>query len=138
MKFFTVGGVVRPGDPILDLVPLKDELVVQAHVQPDYVDRISPGTGAELKFPAFNYWGAKAICGTVRSVSHDRIVENDGKNVYFATEIVVDRSTLPPDIDSRLIAGMTSNAIISTGRQTVADYLVRPLFERFEKSMRER
>jgi HlyD family type I secretion membrane fusion protein len=138
MKIFTIGGVVRPGDPILELVPMKDELVVQAQIQPDDVDRVSPGMIAELKFPAFNYWGEKAILGKIRSISRDRIVENDGKNVYFATEIVVDKSTLPPNISSRLLAGMTSNVIISTGQRTVADYLVRPLVERFEKSMRER
>jgi HlyD family type I secretion membrane fusion protein len=138
MKFFTVGGVVRPGDAILDLVPANDELVVRAQVPPDDVDRISPNMSAELKFPAFNYWGDKAIRGTVRSISRDRIVENEGKTVYFAAEIVVDRSTLPPYINSKLLAGMTSNVIISTGPRTVADYLIRPLVERFDKSMRER
>jgi HlyD family type I secretion membrane fusion protein len=138
LKFFTIGGVVRPGDPILDLVPMNDELVVRAQIQPDDVDRVSPDMIAELKFPAFNYWGDKAIRGTVRSISRDRIVENDGKTVYFAAEIVVDRSTLPAYINSKLLAGMSSNVIVSTGPRTVANYLIRPLAERFDKSMRER
>ena len=138
LKIFTIGGVIRPGDPILELVPLKDELVVRAQIQPDDADRVSPNMHAELKFPAFNYWGEKAIRGTVQSISRDRIVENEGKNLYFAAEIIVDRSTLPPYINSRLLAGMTANVIISTGKRTVADYLIRPLVDRFEKSMRER
>ena len=138
MKFFTIGGVVRPGDPILDIVPANDELVVRAQIPPDDVDRVSPNMIAELKFPAFHYWGDKAIRGTVRSISRDRIVENEGKTVYFAAEIVVDRSTLPAYINAKLLAGMASNVIISTGPRTVADYLLRPLAERFDKSMRER
>jgi HlyD family type I secretion membrane fusion protein len=138
MKIFTVGGVIRPGDAILDIVPIKDELVVRAQVQPDDVDRISAGMHAEIKFPAFNYWGEKAIRGIVQSVSRDRIVDNDGKTIYFAAEVVVDKSTLPPQIGSRLLAGMTSNVIILTGERTVASYLLKPLVERFDKSMRER
>jgi HlyD family type I secretion membrane fusion protein len=138
LKVFTVGGVIKPGDPILDLVPVKDELVVRAQISPDDIDRVSPNMSAELKFPAFNYWGKKAIRGTVRSISRDRIVENDGKTIYFAAEIVVDRTTLPPMISGKLLAGMTSNVLIETGKRTVADYLVRPLVERFDKSMRER
>ncbi|WP_342362785.1 HlyD family type I secretion periplasmic adaptor subunit [Terrarubrum flagellatum] len=138
LKIFTVGGVIRPGEPILDIAPVNDELVVRAQVQPDDVDRVTADMGAELKFPAFNYWGEKAIRGKVRSISRDRIIENEGKSIYFAAEVVVDKSTLPPDIRDRLLAGMTANVIILTGRRTVADYLVRPLVERFEKSMRER
>jgi HlyD family type I secretion membrane fusion protein len=138
LKIFTIGGVVRPGEAILDLVPLRDELVVRAQIPPDDADRVSPDMRAELKFPAFNYWGERAIVGTVRSISRDRIVENDGKTVYFAAEIVVDRSTLPEYINARLLAGMSANVLVSTGKRTVADYLVRPLFERFDKSMRER
>jgi len=138
MKIFTVGGVIRPGDPILDIAPVRDDLVVQAKIRPDDVDRVAPGMGAELRFPAFNYWGEKAIRGSVRAISRDRIASEDGKDVYFAAEVVVDRSTLPAAIADRLLAGMTANVLISTGQRTVADYLARPLVERFERSMRER
>ncbi|MBN9062940.1 MAG: HlyD family type I secretion periplasmic adaptor subunit [Rhizobiales bacterium] len=138
MKVFTVGGVIRPGEAVLDIAPVNDELVVRAQILPDDVDRVAAGMEAELRFPAFNYWGAKKISGHVRSVSRDRIVENEGRNIYFAAEIVVDRATLPPDIATRLVAGMTANAIILTGRRTVADYLLKPIVERFDRSLRER
>lgn len=138
IKFFTIGGVVKPGEPIMDIIPSKDELVIQAQIKPDDADRVTPGMIAEIKFPAFNYWGSQVIRGHVRSVSRDRIVENEGKNIYFASEIIVDRSTVPPAIEGRLLAGMSSSVIISTGRRTVAEYLIKPITERFEKSMRER
>lgn len=138
MKVFTVGGVVRAGEPILDLIPLTDELVVQAQIKPDDADRVSAEMNAEIRFPAFNYWGARAIRGTVRSISRDRVVESDGKNIYFAAEILVDRSTLPPTIDGKLLAGMSASVIILTGKRTIAEYLIKPISDRFEKSMRER
>jgi multidrug efflux pump subunit AcrA (membrane-fusion protein) len=65
-------------------------------------------------------------------------VDNDGKTIYFAAEVVVDKSTLPTQIGNKLLAGMTSNVIILTGERTVANYLLKPLLERFDKSMRER
>jgi HlyD family type I secretion membrane fusion protein len=138
MRVFTIGGVIRPGDPILDIVPAKDELVVQAKIRPDDVDRIAPGMKAELKFPAFNYWGGREISGTLRSVSRDRIVGNEGKDVYFAAEILVDKSTLPTRIADKLTAGMTAYAVVATEPRTVADYLLSPLRERFDRSLRER
>jgi HlyD family type I secretion membrane fusion protein len=138
MKVFTIGGVIRPGEPILDIVPSNDELVVQAKIAPDDADRVVEGMQAELKFPAFSYWGSHEIAGTLRSLSRDRIVENEGKDVYFAAEILVDKATLPPSIEKKLTAGMTANVLIKTEARTAADYLLRPLIERFEESMRER
>jgi multidrug efflux pump subunit AcrA (membrane-fusion protein) len=138
MRVFTLGGVIKPGEAILDIVPARDELVIRAKITPDDADRIVPGMKAELKFPAFNYWGSREISGTLRTLSRDRIVENDGKDIYFAAEIVVDKATLPASILDRLTAGMTANVLIGTEPRTVADYLLRPLVERFQDSMRER
>ena len=137
-RFFTVGGVIKPGEAIMDIVPTNDELVIRAKVAPDDADRIVPGMKAELKFPAFKYWGGRQISGTLRSLSRDRIVENDGKDVYFAAEVLVDKATLPASILERLTAGMTANVLIATEQRTVADYLLQPLVERFEDGMRER
>jgi HlyD family type I secretion membrane fusion protein len=138
MKVFTIGGVIRGGEPVLAIVPEKDDLVVQAKINPDDADRITPGMEAELKFPAFGSWGEHAIKGTLRSLSRDRIVENEGKDVYFAAEILVDKSNLPASIANKLTAGMTANVLVKTEPRTVATYLLRPLAERFDRSLRER
>jgi HlyD family type I secretion membrane fusion protein len=138
LKVFTIGGVIRPGEPILDIVPAKDELVVRAKIRPDDIDRVTPGMTAELKFPAFHYWGGDVITGTLRSLSRDRIVDDQGRDVYFAAEVLVDKGTLPAQIDGKLMAGMTADVLIKTEPRTVANYLLRPLVARFEKSMRER
>jgi HlyD family type I secretion membrane fusion protein len=138
LRIFTVGGVVRPGEPILDVVPAEDDLVVRARVQPNDVDRVAPGMVAEVKFPAFHYIGNQIIRGSVKSISRDRLVDEATKEAYFAAEVVVDRATVPETIVRRLTAGMTADVILPTGERTVMEYLVRPLTDRWSKGMRER
>ncbi len=138
LRVFTVGGVIRPGEPILDIAPENDELVVRAKIQPNDADRVTNGMGAEIRFPSFSYWGRDVIRGTVRSMSRDRVVEDQGRDIYFAAEIIVDKTTVPLVILAKLSAGMAAEVLVITGERTVADYLLRPLVERWSKSMRER
>jgi HlyD family type I secretion membrane fusion protein len=138
LRIFTQGGVVRPGDPVLDLVPASDTLVIRAKVSPLDVDRVAGGMGAELRFPSFRYFGSEVVRGEVRTVSRDRLLEPDGQTAYFAAEVAVDRQRIPAEIADRLSAGMPAEVIIPTGARTVMDYLLSPLIERFNTSMRER
>ncbi|MGL4242228.1 MAG: HlyD family type I secretion periplasmic adaptor subunit, partial [Beijerinckiaceae bacterium] len=105
MRIVTEGGVVRPGDPILDLVPASDTLVIRAKVSPLDVDRVMPGMIAELRFPSFRYFGAAVVTGALRSVSRDRLLEQDGQTAYFAAEVAVSREALPPELAGKLTAG---------------------------------
>jgi HlyD family type I secretion membrane fusion protein len=138
LRIFTEGGVVRPGDPVLDLVPDSDTLVIRAKVSPLDVDRVAPGMPAELRFPSFRYFGSAVIRGTLKAVSRDRLLEPDNQTAYFAAEVTVDRAKLPPDIADKLSAGMPADVIIPTGERTVMTYLLAPILERFNTSMRER
>lgn len=138
LKIFTVGGVIRPGDPILDIAPDNDELVIRSKVEPNDADRVSNGMSAEIRFPAFSYWGTKVIRGTVRSISRDRIVDPNGRDIYFAAEVLVDKATMPDEIATRLSAGMSADVVIVTGERTVAGYLLKPFFDRYFHSLRER
>ena len=138
MRIFTVGGVIRPGDPVLDLVPASDVLVIQAKISPLDVDRLAPGMGAEIRFPSFRYFGADVIQGNLRSVSRDRLLEANGRDSYFAGEVTVNRSSIPPEFAPRLTAGIPADVIVPTEPRTVLEYLLNPIFERFNKSMRER
>jgi HlyD family type I secretion membrane fusion protein len=138
LRIFTAGGVIRPGDPILDIAPDNEGLVIKARVNPDDADRVANGMAAEIRFPGFRYWGNTVTRGIVRSVSRDRVVENAGKDVYFAADVVVDAATIPPEIRSRLTAGLAADTIIVSGERTVAAYLLQPVTERFARSMRER
>ena len=142
LKIFTIGGVIRPGDPIMDIVPSSDVLVVRAKVMPIDVDRIVPGDVVEVRVPQFVRFELKPIMGSVRSISRDSIQDTPGPTgqvqPYFAIEVTVDRASIPDDIRDRISAGMTVDTIIRTQERTVLSYLVAPLRNRLAKSMRER
>jgi S-layer protein transport system membrane fusion protein len=142
LKIFTIGGVIKPGDPILDIVPLSDTLVVRAKVLPVDVDRILNGEAVEVRVPQFMRYEPKPIMGVVRSISRDSVTEatptGAAAQPYFAVEVAVDRASIPEELRERLIAGMTVDTIIRTQERTVLSYLIAPLRNRLAKSMRER
>ena len=142
LKMFTVGGVIKPGDPILDIVPLSDTLVVRAKVLPIDIDRVLTDESVEIRIPQFMKFELKPIMGVVRSISQDSIIEAASpagpSQPYFAVEVAVDRNAIPEDIRDRMIAGMTVDALIRTRSRTVLSYLVAPLTNRLSKSLRER
>jgi HlyD family type I secretion membrane fusion protein len=138
LRIFTIGGVVRPGDPILDIVPLSENLIIRARVSPLDADRVTAGMKAEIRFPSFRNLGLPVITGNVQAVSRDRLVDEATKDPYFDAQINVDRKNLPDAIVSKLSAGMPAEVVIPTGERTVFAYLISPLSERFGTSMRER
>jgi HlyD family type I secretion membrane fusion protein len=143
MRIFTVGGVIRAGDPILDLVPLSDTLVVRARVMPVDIDRIVPGMKVEIRIPQFMKFELKPVDGMVRSVSQDSMVDPNPSTSgqashYFAVEVMVDRASISESMRDRITAGMVVDTIIRTQERTVLSYLTAPLRNRLAKSMRER
>jgi HlyD family type I secretion membrane fusion protein len=138
LRIFTVGGVLRPGDPILDLVPVSDNLIIKAKVSPLDADRVRADMDAEVRFPSFRSMGLQIIRGKIRAMSRDRLVDEVTKEPYFDAQISVARKDLPSEIVEKLSAGMPADVVIPTGERTVFNYLVTPIVERFQTSMRER
>jgi HlyD family type I secretion membrane fusion protein len=138
LRVFTVGGVVRPGDPILDLVPSSDSLIIRARISPLDADRVTIDMGTEIRFPSFRGLELPIIHGTIVAISRDRLIDEATKDSYFDAQIRVDRQNLPEAIVGKLSAGMPADVIVPTGERTVFAYLVTPLTERFATSMRER
>jgi S-layer protein transport system membrane fusion protein len=143
LRIFTIGGVIKPGDPILDLVPQSDTLVVRAKVMPVDIDRIGPGMKVDIRVPQFLKFEIKPIEGVVRSVSRDSMVDqtpgaSNPQLPYFAIEVAVDRAGIDEELRDRLTAGMMVETIIRTQERTVLSYLTAPLRNRLAKSMRER
>jgi HlyD family type I secretion membrane fusion protein len=138
MRIFTVGGVIRPGDPIMDLVPTSDDLVIRAKVSTLDIDRIQAGMDAEVRFPSFRTFGLPVIRGNVVAISRDRLMDEVTKEPYFDAQVNVGRNDLPESLRSKLSAGMPAEVVMTTGERNVFDYLVSPIIERFHTSMRER
>ena len=136
LRVFTTGGVVKAGEPMVDVVPEYDALIVQAHVQPQDTENLQPGMPAEVRFSSFQTRILPIIVGKVESVSRDRMVDEQTKQPYFLAQVVVD--DIPSFVKDRLSAGMPADVIFPTGERTVLDYLVRPLKDRLRGVMRER
>jgi HlyD family type I secretion membrane fusion protein len=136
VKVFTVGGVIKPGDTLLQIVPDDETLIIQAHVAPQDMDRMTPGMRAEVRLPAFKSSIMPIILGRVESVSRDRIVDESTRQPYFLAQVVVNK--VPDDVRDHLVAGMPADLVFPTGERTVLNYLVRPLQDRMNGAFRER
>lgn len=138
-KIYTVGAVVRPGDTMLEIVPQNDELIVDAQVPTTDIDRLHNGvTGVEVRFPAFHSRTTPLILGELRTVSPDRLVNENTHEPYYQAVVTVNSTDLPEEMKARLRPGMPAEVVFTTGERTVMSYLTRPLTDALLKSFRER
>lgn len=133
----TIGGVISPGETIMQIVPVNDTLVVEARVQPADVDQVHIGQKATLRFTAFNQRTTPEIFGEVRIVAADLITNQQTGESWYTVRIHI-----PPDELSRLgnlplLAGMPVEAFIQTGERTALSYLIKPLTDQIARALRE-
>ena len=138
MKIHTVGAVVRPGDTLAEIVPVGEGVDVMAHVSPRDIETVAIGQKAEVRFPNFSSRATAIILGKVQSVSADAITDDATKQTYYSARIVIDYSTLPPEMADHILPGMQADVLISTGERTVLQYLVGPLVNAMSKTFREK
>jgi HlyD family type I secretion membrane fusion protein len=136
LKVFTIGGVIKPGDVLLQIIPDHDPLIVQAHVSPQDMDRMWAGMRAEVRFSSFKSSLLPIISGRVESVSRDRLMDEMNKQPYFLAQVIVD--DIPEELRDRIVAGMPAELVFPTGERTVLNYLIRPLQDRMNGAFRER
>lgn len=137
LRVTTIGGVIRAGEPLLDIVPENEPLIIQAQVSPNDVESVRPGMAANIRFSSFHTKVLPEIFGKITSVSKDRLTDEQSKQPYFLARITVEDSEIPKEIRGDLTAGMPADVMVPTGDRTVASYLVRPLENRFRKALRE-
>jgi len=135
----TIGGVITPGTPVMDIIPKGDELFVAARISPRDVDKVKPGQEAVIRFSAFNARVTPEAMGSVRQVSADNFVDKATGAAYFLVFI-----DLPPKADlDRILKGqilqpgMPAESFIRTGARPAISYLLKPLTDAFSRSMRE-
>jgi len=136
LKVFTIGGVIKPGETLLEVIPDQDALIIQAHISPHDIDRLSQGMHAEVRFTSFKASTLPIVLGRVESVSQDSMMDESNKQSYFLAQVAVDK--IPEELRNRLVAGMPAELIFPTGERTVLNYLVRPLEDRMNSAFRER
>ena len=138
LKLRTLGGVVTPGEAIMDLVPRDEPLVIEARVSPKDIDVVHAGLSADIHLTAFHTRHMPRITGEVRQVSADRLTDAKTGEPYYTAEILVDMVKVhekTPEV--HLTAGMPAEAMIITGERTAFEYLIEPIKNSFRRSLRE-
>lgn len=138
IKVHTAGGILRSAETLLEIVPQNEELIISARVRPLDRASVSVGLAAEIKFSAFSSRALPIILGRLDVVSADLIYPDPGRGEpYYEARISVDDDHIPLEVKQRLAPGMPADAIIITGERTLVDYLIKPLAESLDRSMRE-
>jgi HlyD family type I secretion membrane fusion protein len=136
MVAHTVGGVVAPGHPILDIVPRNDKLMIEAQVRPSDIDGVKPALPADVRFPAFDGTESPRLTGTVTTVSADRLI-GAGGTAYFLVRVQVAEGELARLDGRTLVPGMPAEVLISKSERTLLSYLVAPLVHGLWTAFRE-
>lgn len=131
LSVFTVGGVVAPGQMLMEIVPDANMLVVQAQVKPSDADDVAPGQHAQIRFAAERGGSLPLIDGRVRTISADSFTDEETGRSYFRVEIVVPPSELDKARrvlrQGELRPGLPVEAILAGDRRTALQYLFEPL-----------
>lgn len=136
LRVHTPGGVIGAGAPLMDLVPRQDRLIVTARIRPEDIDVVHPGLNADVHLVPYNQRRVPRLKGTVMHVSADRLIDKRTDQPYYAAKIRVEDARIVEE-GIQIIPGMPAQVFITTGRGTVALYVLRPLLDSFNGAFRE-
>ncbi|MBB3659781.1 HlyD family secretion protein [Rhizobium sp. BK650] len=137
LRVHTAGGVIGAGEPLVDLLPRSDRLIVSVHVRPEDMNLVRAGLEAQVHLLPYNQRRVPLLKGRVEYVSADRLTDPQSGQSYFAATIRVTDERLAKMRDVELIAGMPAQTLIETGQSSVAFYAIRPLLDSFNRAFRE-
>ena len=134
----TVGGVIGPGQKLMDIVPGHETLLLEARIPPSMIDRVHPGLETDVRFSSFAHAPSLVVQGKVESISSDLIAEQQPNSMPFYLARVSVTPEGMKELGSRqLQPGMSAEVVIKTGERTVLTYLLHPLTKRMAASMKE-
>jgi HlyD family secretion protein len=134
----TVGGVITAGDAVMLIVPLTDDLRVEAKVQPQDIDKLQIGQKTLLRLSAFNQRTTPELNGVVTRVSPDVTTDQRTGQSYYTIRVSMAPDELARLGDAKLIPGMPVEAFVQTGDRTMLSYLVKPLSDQLMRAFREK
>ncbi|MDR2364425.1 MAG: HlyD family type I secretion periplasmic adaptor subunit [Zoogloeaceae bacterium] len=133
----TVGGVIAPGQKIMDIVPQNETLLLETQVPPYLIDRVQPGREADVRFSAFAHSPQLVVPGRVESISADLLTHEQTGLSYYLARVSVTEEGMKILGNRQMQAGMPAEVIIITGERSMLTYLLRPLLKRVAVSMKE-
>ena len=143
IKANTVGGVIGPGAPVMELLPIGPRVLVEARIKPADIGFVRTGQDVQIKLSSYEYTIYGGLHGTVVSISPDAMGDPDRaalpEGTWYRAMVRADLSTLSPGSDKPLsvLPGMTGQVEIRTGRRSVLGFLLRPMMKS-QEAFRER
>ena len=137
MNTFTVGGVVRPGAPILDIVPVDENLVVEARVNTAHVEKLYIGQPSRIRLTGFNQSEVPEAEGTIVNISADSLEDERTGERYYLARVRLNDTQNERVTDLDLVPGMPADLFVTTGERTALSFLMRPLSDRLARTFIE-
>lgn len=137
MKAHTIGGVIAPANPVMDIVPQGDKLVVEAHVRPLDIDSVQVGLPAQIRFSSFRAKTTPQLAAVVESISADAIADTVKGESYYLVRLSVKDREMSKLAGLAILPGMPAEVYVNAGSRTLLNYLFDPLTSVFRKAMRE-
>ncbi len=137
LKVFTVGGAVAPREPLLDIVPGDNPLIVEARLNLDDIRHLNPGLAADVRFTAYDSRNTPMVAGQLSYVSADRLTDARDGTSYYLAHVRVDSKSLESAKAIHLQPGMRAEVFLRTGERTALDYLLDPITSSVRRGMRE-
>lgn len=137
LRLITPGGVIGAGQPILDIVPTSEKIVVSARLRPIDIDVVHKGLKAEIKLTPYKARVIPNLLGTVKDVSPDAIYDKDAQQIYYKVIVEVSAAQLRKYADVQLMSGMPAEVYIDLGSSSLVQYLFQPMIDSFNRSFRE-
>ncbi len=133
---FTKGGVINPGEPVMDIVPSSGHLIVEARFRPGDIDEIIPGMAAKVRFTAYNFRDYLPVDGVLQRISADVVTDELTQETAYVGQIEVAINALMAQ-DIRLYPGMPAEVMVTLTQRSVVSYLFEPLLRSFNRALRE-
>ena len=137
MTVFTSGGVVRPGAPILDIVPIDQPLVVEARVNTADIEKLYVGQSTRVRLSAFDQGDVPEAEGRIVDISADSLEDERTGQFYYLAMVELDEEQPQEVAGLDLVAGMPADLFVNTGERTALSYLAQPLSERLARTFIE-
>jgi membrane fusion protein, adhesin transport system len=142
VRITTLGGVIKPGEEIMQIVPLEDKLVIEAKVKPADIAFLKPGLTANVKIDAYDYTIYGSLNGKLTYISADTLTEDlkQGEQAYYRVQVETQTRKFSAHTAENLEIqpGMTATVEIKTGSNTVLRYLLKPVIKTMNESLGER
>jgi len=131
------GEVVQPAQPVIEVLPVDDDLLIRTRIDPKDIAFIAPDLTATIRLTAYDYAAFGALSGKVARIGVDSVTDENG-HTYYPVDVKVEQSALPNGRDLPILPGMVAQVHIVTGEKSVFDYLTKPIHRTVTTALRER